>query len=60
MQNLGKDPRAGIACKGHELWSKTLDDVFSGENRGHYEGEFNCSTVHLSGFSHIILEDLEC
>ena len=37
---------------------KTLVDIYTGENRGKYRGEFDSDIVYLSGFSSSLLEDL--
>jgi len=33
--------------------------MYSGENRGRYEGSFSSAVVYLSGFSGRMLEDLD-
>ena len=51
-QNLGASAAAS------DKWDKTLVDIYTGENRGKYRGEFDSDIVYLSGFSSSLLEDL--
>ena len=59
---LSQHPRSGqnlgASAAASDKWDKTLVDIYTGENRGKYRGEFDSDIVYLSGFSSSLLEDL--
>jgi len=58
-QNKGVESRTGTSNSSSVPWHQTLVDMYSGENRGRYEGSFSSGVVYLSGFSAKMLEDLD-
>ena len=57
-QNKGLQRSFGPHASSLDKWDKTLVDMYSGEDRGDYKGEFDSEIIYLSGFSSGILEDL--
>jgi len=57
-QNKGAGKSLGTQVTLTDKWDKILVDMYSGENRGTYEGEFESNIIYISGFSSGILEDL--
>ena len=58
-QNKRAESGSGILSSLSAPWHQTLVDMYSGENRGRYEGSFSSAVVYLSGFSGRMLEDLD-
>jgi len=57
-QNQRSGQNLGALAASSKKWHKTLVDIYTGENRGKYEGKFDTGSVYLSGFSSEILKDL--